>query len=84
MFITDPFITEPFVTDHVDNGPLLNVYCSVDAKSPNHFAQHPSPRPALGTNNLLLMWSVMNGSAMNWSAMNWSVMNVVCYERSLL
>ena len=31
MFITDPFITDPFVTDHVDNGPLLNVYCSVDA-----------------------------------------------------
>ena len=47
------FITDPFVTDHVDNGPLLNVYCSVDAKSPNHFAQHPLPRPALGTNSLL-------------------------------
>ena len=37
-FITEPFITEPFVTDHVDNGPLLNIYCSVDAESPNHFA----------------------------------------------
>ena len=37
-FITDPFITDPFVTDHVDNGPLLNIYCSVDAKTPNHFA----------------------------------------------
>jgi len=45
MLITDPFITEPFVTDHVDNGPLLNVYCSVDAKSPNHFAPHSLPRP---------------------------------------
>ena len=52
-FTTEPFITEPFVTDHVDNGPLLNVYCSVDAKSPNHFAQHPLPRPTLGTNSLL-------------------------------
>jgi len=37
-FITDPFITDPFVTDHVDNGPLLNIYCSVDAKSPNRCA----------------------------------------------
>jgi len=44
------FIIDPFVTNHVDNEPLLNVYCSVDAKSPNHFAQHPLPRPALGTN----------------------------------
>jgi len=25
------FITDPFVTDHVDNRPLLNIYCSVDA-----------------------------------------------------
>jgi len=49
MFITDPFITDPFVTDHVDNGPFLNVYCSVDAKSSNHFAYQPLPRPALGT-----------------------------------
>jgi len=53
MFIADPFITQPFVTDHVDYGPLLNVYCSVDTESPNHFAQHPLPRPALGTNSLL-------------------------------
>jgi len=37
-FITDPFIIDPFVTDHVDKGPLLIVYCSVDVKSPNHFA----------------------------------------------
>jgi len=44
------FITHPFVTDHVDNGPLLNIYCSVDPKGPNHFAQHPLPLPALGTN----------------------------------
>jgi len=37
MFITDPFKTDPLITDHVDSGPL-NVYCSVDAESPNHFA----------------------------------------------
>jgi len=43
------FITDPFTIDQGDNGPLLNVYCSGDAKSPNHFAQHPLPRPALGT-----------------------------------
>jgi len=36
MFITDPFITDPFVTDHVDNGPLLNVYCSVVMVKINH------------------------------------------------
>jgi len=45
-------ITDPFVTDHVDNGPLLNVYCSVDAKSPKHFVKHTLPRPALGTNRV--------------------------------
>jgi len=38
LFITDPFIIDPFATDHVDKGPLLIVYCSVDVKSPNHFA----------------------------------------------
>jgi len=32
------FITDPFETDHVDNESLLNMYCSVNAKSPNHFA----------------------------------------------
>jgi len=52
VFITDPFITGPFVTEHVANGPVLNVYCSVDAKSRKHFAQHPLPRPALGTNRV--------------------------------
>jgi len=32
------FITDLFKTDHFDNEPRLNVYSSVDAKSPNHFA----------------------------------------------
>ena len=47
MFITDLFISDPFVAYHVDNGLLLNVQCSVDAKSPNHFATPfapPGPR----------------------------------------
>jgi len=46
------FITDPFVTDHIDNGPLLNVYCSVDVTSPTHFTEHPLPRSALGTNRV--------------------------------
>jgi len=72
MFITDPFIKDPFVTDHVDNGPLLNVYCIVDAKSPNHFAWHPLLRPALGTNRVCyecgLLWGCYEpGLLWTWS-----------------
>jgi len=64
-------ITDPFVTDHVDNGPLLNVYCSVDAKSPKHFVKHTLPRPALGTNRVCYECGLLC-TGLLWTGLLWT------------
>ena len=59
MFITDPFVTDSFVTDHVDNGPLLNVCCNVDAKSPNTVPNTLCPfQPQIRTESVMNVMSL--------------------------